>query len=340
MGNTPFFSVIMPVYGVERYLESAIQSVLNQTLTDFELLLVDDKSPDNCPKICDEYAQRDARVQVIHKPKNQGLGMARNTGMAKAAGEYILFMDSDDTIQQNTLQLVKDSLTPIDEIVVFGVTRVHENANGEVTYTEAFPCTAAVGNTVRQSGEIFLQLTQEHVFPYAWNKAYSRKFLQSTETLFETTKLIEDFLFNIEVFAKAEHIKVIPDCLYNYRKPAHQTLVNTYSPQFYDLAKRKFTLEQEFLHITGNNTFEARQIVLYSHIKHIVSVFLRNKSKGAHLSGKKQRALIRSILNDETTRETLDEFVPKGLVQKVLCFVLKQKMVFTCYVMITLVDFK
>ena len=338
MKSKPFFSVIMPVYGVEKYLEEAIQSVLKQTYDNFELLLVDDMSPDSCPQICDEYAKKDSRIQVIHKPKNQGLGMARNTGMESAAGEYILFMDSDDTIHADTLRTVKDVLAPQTEIAVFGVTRVHENKEGEVVHTEVFPCEAVVGETIRQSGEIFLQLTQAHVFPYACNKVYRSDFLRNTGVVFEATKLIEDFLFNIAVFAKAEHIIVIPDCFYNYRKPAHQTLVNTYSPQFYELTKRKFTLELEFLQITDNDFFDARQVVLYSHIKHIISVFLRNKAKGAHLSGKEQRAAMKSILNDETTRFALSEFVPKNLLQKVLRFVLKCKMVHTCYAVVTVAN--
>ncbi len=338
MDNKPFFSIVMPIYGVEPYLRQAIDSVLNQTFQDFELLLVDDKSPDGCPQICDTYAEQDARVKVIHKPENQGLGMARNTGLEQASGEYVLFMDSDDTIHTDTLSTVQNALTPLTEIAVFGITRVHENVEGQVIRTEDFPCQPTVGTTLRNSGEIFIQLNEAHVFPYAWNKVYLRDFLMNAGARFESTKLIEDFLFNIAVFAKAEHITVLPDCLYYYRKPAHQTLANTYSPQFYDLAKRKFHLELEFLQITDNVFFDARQTVLYAHIKHIVSVFLRNKSKSANLSGKDQRAAIRAILNDDATQSALTEYLPKSTAQKMLCLMLKRKMVWACYAVITMVS--
>ena len=146
-------------------------------------------------------------------------------------------------------------------------------------------------------------------------------------------------MFNIDLFAKAQHIIVIRDCFYNYRKPAHQTLVNTYSPHFYQLAKRKFALECEFLRITDNDFFDARQVVLYSHIKHIVSVCLRNKAKSAHLSGKEQRTAIKAILNDQTTLSVLEEFIPKSVMQKMLCCVLKRKMVRMCYFIITCANF-
>lgn len=89
------FSIIVPIYKVELYLRQCINSVLNQSYKDFELILVDDGSPDNCPIICDEYASRDIRVKVIHK-SNGGLSDARNVGLDVAQGEYVLFLDSDD----------------------------------------------------------------------------------------------------------------------------------------------------------------------------------------------------------------------------------------------------
>lgn len=97
-------SIIIPVYDVEQYIHECIDSVLAQTFTDFELILVDDCSPDSCPKICDEYAKRDIRVKVIHKPKNEGLPQARKTGFENSSGGYIQFIDSDDWIEKNMLE--------------------------------------------------------------------------------------------------------------------------------------------------------------------------------------------------------------------------------------------
>ena len=89
------FSVIIPIYKVEQYLRQCVDSVLAQTYTDVEIILVDDGSPDSCPAICDEYAKKDSRIKVIHKP-NGGLSDARNAGLDMAQGEYVLFLDSDD----------------------------------------------------------------------------------------------------------------------------------------------------------------------------------------------------------------------------------------------------
>lgn len=105
------FSVIIPIYKVEQYLSKCVDSVLAQTFSDYEALLVDDGSPDSCPKICDEYAEKDSRIKVIHK-QNGGLSDARNAGINSAAGKYVLFLDSDDFLYSDTvLEEISNSLS-------------------------------------------------------------------------------------------------------------------------------------------------------------------------------------------------------------------------------------
>ena len=96
-------SIIIPVYNVEKYLEKCVESARNQTLQDIEIILVDDESPDNCPRMCDEYARQDTRIKVVHK-KNGGLGLARNSGLEVATGEYVTFLDSDDFVDLFTYE--------------------------------------------------------------------------------------------------------------------------------------------------------------------------------------------------------------------------------------------
>ena len=97
-----FFSIIIPVYKVEKYLSKCVESVVSQNFEDWEAILVDDGSPDNCPALCDDYAKKDKRIKVIHKP-NGGLSDARNAGIATANGKYILFLDSDDYLYSDTV---------------------------------------------------------------------------------------------------------------------------------------------------------------------------------------------------------------------------------------------
>ena len=90
-------SVIVPIYNVEKYLDKCVDSIINQTYKNLEIILVDDGSPDNCPQMCDDYAKKDSRIRVVHK-ENGGLSDARNAGMKVATGEYVSFIDSDDYI--------------------------------------------------------------------------------------------------------------------------------------------------------------------------------------------------------------------------------------------------
>ena len=110
MNNNPKISVIVPVYKVEKYLDKCVESIVNQTYKNLEIILVDDGSPDNCPAMCDEWAEKDERIRVIHK-ENGGLADARNAGMDIATGDYIGFVDSDDWIEPNMYEvLLKNAL--------------------------------------------------------------------------------------------------------------------------------------------------------------------------------------------------------------------------------------
>ena len=175
------FSVVVPIYNVEKYLNKCVDSILNQTYKDFELILVDDGSPDNCPKICDEYAERDARVRVIHK-ENEGLVAARNTGIKEAEGEYICYVDGDDWIASNLLETVwEKALKNYDvEIIVYSAIKQFEK------YQEEIPKAVSEGlyDKEKLKKEIYPYMMYDSrkpfctglIFPVAWNKIFKRKF--------------------------------------------------------------------------------------------------------------------------------------------------------------------
>lgn len=320
------FSIIAPVYGVERYLDECVQSILAQTYEDFELILVDDCSPDNCPAMCDEYARKDPRVRVIHHPVNQGLGASRNTGMSHARGEYLFFVDSDDYIAADTLKECVGALDAGVDLVVFGLTCVYQNGQGETTWTEELNAQAMTAQCPRENAEAFIRLNQARIFPFAWNKIYRREFLESYAAAFEKTKLIEDFLFNIRVFSEAKQIQLMDRAFYFYRRPAHETLVSKYAPEFFELSKRKYLLEKQFLEACGGDTKENNQVIMTSYIKHLISVVIRNRSASANLSQKQQIGLVRELLSDPVTQEVLKDYVPDGMKMKVIAYTMRHGM--------------
>lgn len=114
----PLLSIVVPVYNVEKYLDECIRSLRTQTFKDIEIILVDDESPDNCPFMCDRYAELDNRIKVVHK-KNEGLGFARNSGLDVAIGEFVTFVDSDDLIDENTYKYLLSKHTCSDCDVIY-----------------------------------------------------------------------------------------------------------------------------------------------------------------------------------------------------------------------------
>lgn len=137
MPDIPFVSIIIPVYNTEKYLPRCLDSVLAQSYSNFELILVDDGSVDNSGKICDEYAARDSRIRVLHQD-NQGVSIARNNGMAAAQGEYISFIDSDDWVEPDYLMSFINVSIPTDDAQLVGLVVVHKDIYGHTIINDGF----------------------------------------------------------------------------------------------------------------------------------------------------------------------------------------------------------
>lgn len=134
--SQPKVSIIVPIYNVEKYLDRCVQSLIHQTLKNIEIILVDDGSPDNCPAMCDEYAKQDNRIKVVHK-KNAGLGMARNSGIEVATGEFVAFVDSDDYVDTSMFELLYKEALKTQADAVFCAYQIHDkNRNGEILFSK------------------------------------------------------------------------------------------------------------------------------------------------------------------------------------------------------------
>ena len=311
------FSFVVPVYGTQTYLRDCVSSLLAQT-REFEVILVDDRSPDGCPALCDELARQDDRVRVIHKPQNEGLGFARNTGLAEAKGEYVIFADSDDRVSPNLLAVCEPHLTNAPDVLVFGVRCDYENTAGEVTWTEILSPERKSTARGDPLASVFMALNEARVFPFAWNKVYRRAFLEEHGLRFESTELIEDFLFNIAAFAASPSVEAVPDSLYTYRRHAHETLVSKYSPAFFSLAKRKYGLEKAFLEQENALDEINASFIAYALLKHVISAAARNRSEKAALSAKRQKELAAEMLRDPVTKQALADFRPAGAKQTLI----------------------
>ena len=201
-------SVIIPIYKVEPYLDRCIRSIVEQTYTNIEVILVDDGSPDNCPAICDTWAEKDSRIRVIHK-ENGGLSDARNAGMAVATGDLISFIDSDDWIAPDFLEVLYRTMTETGaQIAECGVSLVDE-AGTVLRLRPAAPLAEmdkieALRRLVREDG----------IYQTVWNKLYRREVVEGIP--FEKGKYHEDDFWTYRVFERIEKLAVVDMQLYHY----------------------------------------------------------------------------------------------------------------------------
>lgn len=215
---SPKITVIVPVYRAERYLADCVDSILGQSFRDFELLLVDDGSPDGCPALCDRFAGEDARVTVIHKA-NGGVSSARNAGLAQARGEYVVFVDSDDYLGPDYLQelcALRQSADPEAEVLVISDYQPF-SPQGPVarTFPPAFSV-ALPGD--RPEPDAYRQLAFGfRIFP-PYCKLYHRRVIEAHGLRFrEDLRTAEDFDFNCRYLRHVSRVIYTPSVHYHYR---------------------------------------------------------------------------------------------------------------------------
>lgn len=200
-------SVVVPIYGVEKYLDKCVASIVNQTYPHLEIILVDDGSPDGCGALCDEWVKRDNRIKVVHK-ENGGLSDARNAGIPYATGEYISFVDSDDYLDSTFYERLYTTMQETGAEIVECATRYVGENGSELK--------------IRPSKEgMFDKLTalkllilENGLYQTVWNKLYRREVVDGL--LFAKGRYNEDEFWTYKVFDRAEKIVAFQEPLYNY----------------------------------------------------------------------------------------------------------------------------
>lgn len=224
-------SIIVPVYKVEKYIDTCIRSLVQQTYKKIEILLIDDGSPDCCGDICDSWAIIDDRIKVIHK-SNGGLSDARNAGLDMAKGEYILFVDSDDYIDENLVEICVRSLFHYNaDFVAMGIVPFQNESD--------IICDAVVQNSVYYDGyEVLRNGIMNHLFTVcAWNKLYKKDVWNNLR--FPPRMLHEDYYIFSDVLKKCNRVVCLDKPLYFYRQNPESIMHNRSIRNHYDLAKAK-----------------------------------------------------------------------------------------------------
>ncbi len=280
--KNPKVSVIVPVYNVEKYLEQCILSVLNQTLQNIELILVDDGSTDQSSIICDDWAKKDSRIRVIHK-RNEGLGLTRNAGMLVAKGRYLTFLDSDDYVDKDTYLTVYNESEKSKLDICYFKHRRFKSTGEVIEVNKAKTIECFFGH------EKIKQLLLEIVGPHPSNHSGIVREMSSCMALFKTETIressvkfvserlvaSEDLVFHLDLLPHVKNAEILPDVFYNYRI-TDGSISRTYNEAkkerlllLLDVVKEKLSSHYEWNEFKGH---------YYSQILRVFKVILRYES--------------------------------------------------------------
>lgn len=264
-------SIVVPIYNVEKFLTKCVNSIVNQTYKNLEIILVDDGSPDNCPKMCDEWAGKDSRIKVVHK-KNEGLGFARNTGIDNANGKYIMFFDSDDYIDVTLVEKCIAAKNENDaDLVWFSMSDVNED--GEVLSSSESNTTTFYSDNDKVIDKLLPELmshdyrlgTPSNFAFSAWSGMFSMDIIRKHNLKFPSEREIisEDTYFLLQYFNFADRVVTLDEILYfHYINTA--SLTTTYRPDRQQKINYFFKVTCELIENTGlSEEIRIRLCMLY-----------------------------------------------------------------------------
>lgn len=331
-------SIIVPVYNVEFYLSECIQSLINQTYTNIEIILVDDGSKDKSGQICDEFTKRDSRIKVIHK-QNEGLGLARNSGLAKASGKYVTFIDSDDIADAD---LVKMLICGIEkngaDTCIGGFKRIAENGTVvfEEKYDDALFDEKAVYNNLfaRMLGSA--PNKHDAIRMSVWNVLYNMEYVIKYNLRFPSERkfISEDIIWDAEYYKYAKKVQIINSTAYSYRITPG-SLTQKYKPNMFKMIN---VLYKDLESKVGAD-IEKRNRLQRQYFVNIRSCIQQENKKNSNNPFVIRLKNIKLIINDELVSYILDDYPINKiqLKQKIFLMLIKYRMSF---VLLFLADIK
>ena len=302
-------SVIIPVYKVEKYLNRCVESVINQTHKNLEIILVDDGSPDNCPVLCDEWAKKDKRIIAVHK-ENGGVSSARNKGLEHATGEFIQFVDSDDYIESTFCEELINCFKDDVDLVVSGFTIVDDDKNVKITSEETRDATE-----ILSSCDSFMSYLTSGYNDMPVNKLYRKNLI--TKQFLEGLPLGEDRIFNLDYLLNVKNKIIISSAKgyvyeFNQGSACHKT-----RDDFYEILSVSLQALKEFL-INKFNTYDNQQF--YKITGDTFSSIVKRNSK------KTFKFLKNKIINDENFKIYIKNYKPETFKEKIKLFLFKHEM--------------
>ncbi|WP_407565234.1 CDP-glycerol glycerophosphotransferase family protein [Streptomyces sp. 184] len=273
--SVPRFSVIVPAYRVHAYLDDCLESVLAQSFTDVEVIAVDDRSPDFCGEIIDAAAARDPRLTAVHLSANVGLGRARNAGLERATGDYVLFLDGDDTLAPGALQAIADRLaaTADPDVLVYDYARTYWHGRHTRNVRAGF--------LAEREPQVFRLAERPellHLLVVVWNKAYRRDFIAAQGLSFPPG-YYEDTPWTYPALLSAERIAVLDRVCVHYRQRRSGNILGTPGEQHLDVFDQ---YDRVFAFLDARRLERWRPVLFVRMVDHLTTIFNKGERVPRH----------------------------------------------------------
>ena len=300
-------SIVIPIYNAEDHLQRCVDSVLNQTEKNIEIILVDDGSKDNSIEICKNYLNQDKRVQLIHQ-ENSGVSAARNRGIEQACGEYIGFIDSDDWIEPNMYEcLLREANQASADIVICDARTVYED--GKI---QADTITQLSGNQILQKSEFTPSLLLE-MAGSAWrciykNHIYNDKLQKQKTILFPLgVKFSEDRIFNLYAFGQANKICYIKKAFYN-RYMNEKSTVHRFHQDYFEACKKSMDGIEQAIRYAWEDNNELQKVYLSQFITGAIGAICNYYYKTSTLRAAERKKMVKGLCEDSQLRNAIETY--------------------------------
>ena len=322
--NNFLVSIIIPIYNVEKYLNRCVDSIINQTYSNLEIILVNDESPDKSSVICEDYKLKDLRVKVIHK-KNGGLSDARNAGLEIASGDYIMFLDSDDYIENNMIEsLLKVAIENQSDIVLCGFYADFVDVNEQLIFSRE---RKGIKGTFTKSDFCEIPLDNELIglLGYAWNKLYRKQVIDENKHRFiKGLSLVEDIVFNGPILSECNKISFSDETLVHYMQRPRETLGSKFYSNYYDLKQMAMNSVESMLYKWGKNEQEINT-VLGQMGYNILKSTTKLLSKAENYTKDEKDIYLKSLLNKSDVQDILLAYSPKNHKDRLIKFLMLKR---------------
>lgn len=331
--NKPLISVVMPLYNGEKYMDKAIEAVLNQTYKNIELIIVNDASTDGSLSKCEEWAKKDDRVLVCNHTENQGIGGARNTGLKNAKGDYLTFVDSDDTIVPELYETVLRGDSLYDEYV-WGIKEVYIDASDNITGENVLSCRDKVCMDAKSVRESVIMLEDKTMFGYTWNHMYSMKLFKEHELTFPGGAYHEDYMFNMKAIEYVNSMKICDIAGYNYSKrTTGDNMTNKFAREYFVVSRKRVKTMVCAYKRWGLYNQAVQDSCANRYLRYCLSALARNCNKAMDMEHSEREAFIKHVRQDYLYKEVVRGANIKGKANKALFFMIEHMMINGCLAM-------